>query len=140
MYKKNWLLLKNPTCRFQCYKTIKYWERCLCKKKEKKRSIDWIEGKKLDGWLPQPGNWQIEVMLRHFPSVAPSMSFICHLHPWMSSMDFSHVLQSFGAILAKIGNLCEQNVTHIQCIDETISSMDESVIFGYQPWMKKSHP
>ena len=35
-----------------------------------------------------------------------------HFHPWnCHSSDFSHILQSFEAILAKIDDLCEQNVT-----------------------------
>ena len=77
---------------------------------------------------------------------ALSMSVICYPHPWMSSMDegspsmddtfihgwgssihkwnchlsdFSHVLLSFGAILAKVVNLCEQNV------------MDDNHIYGW---------
>ena len=46
----------------------------LKKNRKKIGSIDWIEGKKLDGWLPQPGNWQIEVMLRHLPYTANTTS------------------------------------------------------------------
>ena len=72
----------------------------------------------------------------------PWMTF---LHPWMTSTnntfihgglncrpsDFAHVSQSFDAILATIGNLCEQNV------------MDDNSAHGWtklnHTWMEKPH-
>ena len=41
----------------------------------------------------------------------PFMDEICLSINGIDMSDFVNVLQSFGVILAKIGNLCEQNVT-----------------------------
>ena len=92
-----------------------------------------------------------------FHCLSPSPSsiiFICGFYPWMRfrplwmtsiddtfihgwnchSSDFAHIEQNFGAIMAKICNLFEQNV-----MDE-FSSMDDSFFSKSHPWMEKSHP
>ena len=47
-------------------------------------------------------------------SINDTFIYVCGsaIHGWNCNLlDFAYVLQSFGVILAKIGDLCEQNVT-----------------------------
>ena len=60
----------------------------------------------------------------------------------LSSVIFSKFLQSFGVILTKIGNLCEENL-----MDKSVTrrchpwmEMDVSIVLGCHSWIEKPHP
>ena len=121
--------------------------------------------------------WHILPCMRFFcPGMTSTDVTFIHgwdllIHGWNCHLsDFAYILQSFGVILAKIGNLCEKNVTednyihrwtsliHVwrchlwmssmdgkchQCMSSKnvgTASMDESFIGGHHPWMEKPHP
>jgi len=105
--------------------------------------------------------WDFSNHGRHLPMTLSSMDEVppsmdkAHIHGWdlltygwnCHLSGFAYVLQSFWLILAKVGKLCEQNVTEVNFIHEwtnlihtwmKVSSMDggttpmdESVISGW---------